>query len=214
MAVFSKSYFGILSIMLITYLATTLIKAPVDSNSGIKDLELPSTIADWHIVDSGRIDSLSFATLGASSSSLKRFANEKGDIIEVTLVHFKNQKFEAQVHSPQQCLPGSGWDIFNIKNQKMKLENGKEFTYTGLNLKKDNSFQKLAYWFSLSGDAVDDEFTLKFEVLKNRLLRRPTSVTFVRLITAYKDGTEGKAQVRIQRFLENAAQYFEKLSLI
>ncbi|MDQ7064957.1 MAG: EpsI family protein [candidate division KSB1 bacterium] len=163
----------------------------------------PIMFDGWTCFYMGELDSLTKSVLGTQEGYIHKY-REGGLNIEAVTVRFQDQKFEAQVHSPLHCLPGSGWEI--IRREKIVQENGYVPLYaTLLNIKKGTQIQNVLYWFMINGKIVQNIYQLKLEVLKNRLLRRGITVYFFRLNTLNDDVILDQQQVRskLLRFARN-----------
>ncbi len=173
----------------------------------------PILFDGWTCFYVGELDSLTKSALGTQEGYIHKYREGGLDIEAVTVV-FKDQKFEAQVHSPLHCLPGSGWEI--IRQENIVQENGSGSLYaTLLQIKKSSLSQYVLYWFMINGKMVQDIYHLKWEVLKNRLFRRNIAVYFFRLTTLNDDVISDQQQVRskLLRFARNYIQTIQSKTL-
>ncbi len=188
-------------------------KSPTTDPSSIYQfIQEPVQLNGWTCFYQGELDSLTKEVLGTQYGYIHKYQEDKLQV-EAVAVRYQDQKFEAQVHSPLHCLPGSGWEI--VRQEEIVQSNGESpFFATLLSIQKGDLNQKVLYWFMINGKTVRNIYQLKWEVLKNRLLRRGISVYFFRLTTLndalFQDQKEVKN--RLLRFARNYIQTLQSTS--
>ena len=126
-------------------------------------------------------DSASYQILSADTSTLRLYKGADGQPCWLFVAYFASQKYGSQIHSPKHCLPGSGWRIESIHPYAMTLQSGVTKEINRLVIADPDSRQIMLYWFETRGGSIRNEFALKWDLMKNSMLMRPTDAAFVRL---------------------------------
>jgi len=131
-------------------------------------------------------DELTARVLAADATLHRRFLRQDGAEIWLFLAYFKQQQVNAQIHSPRNCIPGGGWTVASIEKTARSV-NGRAQPLTHMRTARQGASQDVLYWFSTYGTATADEYALKWEQVKNSILRHPSNAAFVRYSAATAD---------------------------
>ena len=104
-----------------------------------------------------------------------------GASLELFIAYFGSQETGSQIHSPQNCLPGGGWHILARSRWTIPTGAGPR----GINefvISKGEGRQLVHYWFLTRSGVISNEFRLKWDLVCNSLLGRPTDAAFIRLV--------------------------------
>lgn len=147
--------------------------------------QLPRELEGWRSEDFETDEAT--ARILAADASLHR-CYRRGDGAEVWLFvgYFKQQQVNSQIHSPRHCVPGGGWAISSTRTRTVTL-NGRPRPATQMRTARNEASQDILYWFSTYGTVTADEYALKWEQVKNSLLKKPTNAVFIRLSAATAD---------------------------
>jgi EpsI family protein len=156
-------------------------------------------------------DSASYQILNADTSTLRLYKGADGKGCWLFVAYFASQKYGSQIHSPKHCLPGSGWRIETNHPYIMSLPSGVSKEINRLVIADPDSRQIMLYWFETRGGSIRNEFALKWDLMKNSVLMRPTDAAFVRLnITLEPNETIDSATKRALDFLKVFYQPIER----
>lgn len=165
------------------------------------DLELiPGEIAGYSSIEE-YIEPASLRTLGADATLARSFRDGSGKNIDLFLGYFASQQENSQIHSPKHCYPGSGWDVISEGSAELVLEAGRK-KVKQLIISDGEQKQLVIYWFHMNGSVVPNEFSLKYNQMKNALLSRPQSAAFIRFSTPLAAGSEKETRESLTRFIE------------
>ena len=147
-----------------------------------------------------QIDARTLDVLQASQT-LNRQYFQGEDKYWLFVGYFAQQRFGSQIHSPRHCYPGSGWNILDSKrSQRLGGPTGE------LLIQKDKEQRVVLYQYLTRGGNTTSEYRLKFELIRNSLLRRPLDAAFVRFSTPLgKQESEEEARERLGRFARRLA---------
>lgn len=202
MVQFSKTYWFVLGLMACTWAVTVWIRTPQTAGAEVIDLNrFPMQLEGWSAQD----DSLDAATervLHTDQVLLRHYTDLNGRRVQFFIGYYRDQKFGAQVHSPQHCLPGSGWTI--VRHDEIPLPLDSESLTKRLHIEKKGENQFVVYWFTSDEHVVQNEFDLKIRLLLNAFRHKPTSVYFYRVSTPFSENQEAVAMQTLREFLKVA----------
>ncbi|MFH0777619.1 MAG: exosortase C-terminal domain/associated protein EpsI [Candidatus Eisenbacteria bacterium] len=98
--------------------------------------------------------------------------------VYVFVGYFGEQRIERQIHSPLNCLPGSGWNLVEV--EEMGREAGRP-AVRRVRAEKSGEYRELCYWFVTPAGTTSSEYALKLALLKSGLLLRRRDAVFVRV---------------------------------
>lgn len=154
-------------------------------------------------------DTAPLKLLGADATLYRTYRNAAGRTAWLFLGYFAAQHENSQIHSPKHCYPGAGWNI--IEEGSTPLRFGAE-TLPVKHLVIFNGVERhyVLYWFTSCDGIITNEFALKWNQMKNSLLRRSQASAFVRFSTRVEPGNrEAEARDELARFAESLAPNIE-----
>ncbi len=139
---------------------------------------IPAQLDGWISQDHGMTESAA-EVLGADATLYRRYENAGGAQVWLFLAYFREQQVGSQIHSPRNCVPGSGWEVRSLARQDILM--GREGQPAQqMMIERQGQRQEMLYWFRTRSGTVTGEYGLKWDLLRNSLLGRPTNAFFVR----------------------------------
>src|SRR5438067_1716021 len=83
--------------------------------------EFPTDIKEWKMVSNASLTDDVAGVLRADDYLLRRYSDGKGHTVDFFVAYYKTQRAGESMHSPKNCLPGSGW--VPVINDTAILEN-------------------------------------------------------------------------------------------
>ena len=123
--------------------------------------------------------------LRADAWLFRNYVRGDGAVVNVFVGYFADQSVGAQIHSPRNCLPGSGWNILRV-DAEGNLAGG---ACSRMAIEREGERRDVVYWFRTRSGRVVGEYALKFDLVRNSLGRRPTDAAFIRFMSVRDDGT-------------------------
>jgi len=164
--------------------------------------EVPLSMGEW-IGDRKAMEQIFLDTLKLTDYSIVDYRDPKGKEVNVYVAYNDRQMKGESSHSPDSCLPGSGW-VFRDSGtvvlpgtggggQPMRVKRA---------LMEKNGVRQLAYyWFPQRGRILTNMFQLKAYAFWDALTRRRTDGALVRLITpVYETEQLPDAETRLRAF--------------
>lgn len=174
---------------------------------GRKDFALfPMQMADWVGVRGAPLEPEIERVLAADDYISANFrAPGKSAPVDLWMAYYKKQTQGQAIHSPEVCLPGGGWEMFDIEPTEITLPESTGFPPFHLNraiIQKGESQQLVYYWFEQAGRRLTNDFVAKGWVVWDSATRGRTDGALVRLVTPIvpQQGVEA-ADARLQGFL-------------
>ena len=121
--------------------------------------------------------------------------------VDLFLAYISNQKAGNTIHSPQHCLPGSGWMLVKSKRIKLPTPKEGEITVNCYLISKGLQREVVLYWYQSQGRAVANEYASRLYLVVDTIRSGRTDGGIVRLITplAEEESTESGLR-RVARF--------------
>lgn len=152
--------------------------------------DFPRRIKNWTGMDE-RFDDQVYDILGVDDSILINYRLPKGERVQLYVGFYGSQKEGDLIHSPKNCMPGSGWNIVGNRIERIQLsENGNEMKAILLKLQKSGKQQMVLYWFQSRGRIISSEYWQKIWLVIDSITKRRTDGSFVRLISPVTDSEQ------------------------
>ena len=148
--------------------------------------DLPYTIGTW----SGQERPLSEQIVQAVSVSdyTNRVYFADGNMpVQLYVGYYGSQKTGDTIHSPKNCLPGSGWDPIHSGFASISVAGGRQIVVNEYVIQKDANRQLVFYWYQGRGRVSASEYAGKFWMVADAISRNRTDGALVRLITPISD---------------------------
>lgn len=147
--------------------------------------QFPSQFGVWKQVGTDqRFDRQSETVLGADEYVTRDYSMPDGKTANLYIGYYRTQKTGATYHSPQHCLPGSGWMLNEPKKIKIKTH-GKEFEANLFVIENAGNKAILIYWYQGRGRAVSNEYWDKLYTIFDSVTRRRSDGAMVRIVMGF-----------------------------
>ena len=150
------------------------------------DAAVPVDIGGYH----GREGSMSDTErrLAGVTNYLLRDYRQAGDTgaagaarFTVYVGYYEKQTRGATIHSPKNCLPGSGWEPLAARTEQIATTLGPVVVNRYL-LQHGNERALVLYWYQGRGRVASNEYRVKWELLRDAALRRRSDEALVRIV--------------------------------
>jgi EpsI family protein len=140
--------------------------------------QFPLQIGDWHRLREEPVDLATEAQLGADGLISRTYA-QNGESANLFVAWFQSQRAgTSQPHSPQVCLPASGW----VPETNDLLDIG-PITVNRYVIAKGNERAVVLYWYQTPRRVVAGEWAAKFWLMTDAIRDRRTDTSLVRVTT-------------------------------
>lgn len=151
----------------------------------------PLTIASWQgsrgLLGQNIIDSLDL-----SDYTMMDYHQADGRTVNFYIAYYQSQSKGESIHSPETCLPGSGWRFEKSGVVKLPVAWGKypALPVTSAVMRQGEHRQLVYFWFPLRDRVVTNAFAMKWYNFWDALTRQRTDGSLVRIITPVYPGEE------------------------
>jgi EpsI family protein len=138
------------------------------------------------------------AQLGADDHVNRFYTPAAGPAIALYAGYYASQRQGAAIHSPQNCLPGAGWQPIFADRAWLPTPQG-SFEVNRVVIEKGRDRQAVFYWYQGRGRITANEFANKGWLMLDAARLRRTDGGLVRLITPLTSGRD-EAFARLAQF--------------
>jgi EpsI family protein len=141
---------------------------------------LPLRIATWRGVDAPPIDPEVARVLRADDYVNRVYAGPTDHTVALWIAFYASQRHGDAIHSPLNCLPGTGWVPVSREQQRLTV-NGRSFPVNRYLVQRRGERQLVMYWYQGRGRIVASEYANKMHLLIDALQRQRTDGALVRV---------------------------------
>jgi exosortase D (VPLPA-CTERM-specific) len=161
----------------------------------------PTRLDGWRNTVTNSLEPEVARALGADDYFSAQFVNpDHPAYVDVFVAWYRDQT-RGGIHSPEVCLPGSGWEMAEIARTTVDL-GGARVVPVPLNraiIQKGESRLLVYYWFEQYGGRTASDYAAKAALLRDGVVHGRTDGALVRIITPILPGeTEADAEARLR----------------
>jgi EpsI family protein len=147
---------------------------------------LPAAIDEYRGTDEA-IDAESRRVAGMSAYVLREFRKGADPAFSIYVGYYDRQAQGKTIHSPKNCLPGAGWEVVSVAEDR--LETGSGPVRVNRYMLANGSRRALVYyWYQGRGRVEWNEYKVKIELLRDSALRGRTEEALVRVVVPVVGG--------------------------
>lgn len=166
----------------------------------------PRQIDGWSGI-STRLTSEVEQSLGADDYVSHTYTSVDGaSVVNFFSAFYETQTDNSGIHSPEVCLPGSGWEMFQFGPQEVSLPDTVYGTFT-LNraiIQKGLDQQLVYYWFEQRGKRMINDYAAKLSVVVDSVRIGRSDGAIVRFVTPIaRNEPVAAADARILSLMES-----------
>jgi len=127
--------------------------------------------------------------------------NSQEPYIDLFIAYFPTQRTGSTMHSPQNCLPGSGWTPLEKSQLPLAQPNGRSVIVNRYVIAKGLNHELVLYWYQAHGRVVASEYWAKFYLVADSIRMNRSDGALVRLLTPLLPGESvDSGQARVLEF--------------
>ncbi len=174
-----------------------------------KDLSgIPSKLGEWNQKGGDIKFSEQTESVLKTSDYVMRDYVKNGRRANLYIGYYASQKTGATYHSPQNCLPGSGWQMRSPGLVTIPLSGGKTFEANRYIIENGKYKEVMIYWYQGRGRTVASEYYDKIYTVFDSVSRRRSDGSMIRVMT----GVGSSEKVATDAAIDLAAETAEQLS--
>jgi EpsI family protein len=161
----------------------------------------PSTVGNWQGTDVP-IPKDVLVTLGVGDFLQRVYRNtDQSQPIDLFIAYLPSQRMGNGIHSPQNCLPGSGWTPIQSERIMMSVPGFSPFPANRYVVAMGESRRLVLYWYWAHNRGVASEYWAKYYLVADSIRMHRSDGSLVRITTPLSPGeTASAAEDRILPF--------------
>jgi EpsI family protein len=137
-----------------------------------------------------------------SNYTMIDYKSGDGKHVDFYVVYYESQRKGESIHSPETCLPASGWSFRQAGTVQVPIARQGAGIKVNRAIMEKSGMQQLAYfWFPARGRILTNAWEMKIYTFWDALTRQRTDGALVRVITpVYRNEKIDNAEARLQEF--------------
>ncbi len=173
---------------------------PVPPRQLLKDF--PQIMDDWRLSGTHQMDEQSMDILKVDDYIMRDYVDGAARAVNLYVGYFQSQRQGKAIHSPRQCLPGSGWTPLRAEPLEIRLPGGHgRATVQSMLMAKGSERRWYLFWYQGRGLIHRDEVLNKIYLIRDALTRKRTDGALVR-ISCSADPDPEETRKMLARFAE------------
>jgi EpsI family protein len=162
--------------------------------------QLPMNMDGWQ----GQNDPLEeqiVTALGVSDYVNRAYISEGGQPVGLYVGYYQSQRTGETIHSPKNCLPGSGWEPVRAGRLTIPMAATPAIVVNEYLVEKGPAKYLVLYWYQEHGRVIASEYSGKAWLVFDAITRNRTDEALVRVLASTRNG-EGYARAQAIRFVQ------------
>ena len=168
----------LLCAIMILHLRSSSEVVPIRQSLG----EFPQNVGDWKMKEAFSFDQRTLDVLQCNDYTNRYYADSAGHTLMLYIGYWESQRRGTQIHSPKNCLPGSGWEPVQTSKITIPIPPGtrtvKANQYV---IQKDREKQVVLYWYQSRGETSAGEISALLQKVKNAIFYNRTDAALIRV---------------------------------
>jgi len=170
---------------------------PVDTHAVAS---FPQTFGGWRS-QTVPIDKAIIEAIGVDDYVSRIYAQPNQAPVLLYIGYYKTQRTGVTIHSPKNCLPGSGWEPVTSSRLQIRGPDGKPALVNFYVIEKGLDRQLVLYWYQSHGRIIASEYWGKIYMVLDALRLNRTDAALVR-VTSPVFPDEPQSRARLAAFAE------------
>jgi EpsI family protein len=173
--------------------------------------DFPTQVAGFRMFGDWPLDQKTIDLLGVTDYLQRGYFSPSQGQVGLYIGYFRSQRTGASIHSPKNCLPGSGWQPEEATIYELQLDDGRKVPINLYIVRKDLDEQLVLYWYQAHGRVVASEYWGKFYLVYDALRLNRTDAALVRITAPIVHGDEEQAHSRAIAFAKQIANDVDQI---
>jgi EpsI family protein len=160
--------------------------------------QLPLAIGEWKGLQQEPFTKDILAILGVDDYTTRAYFTPAREGVGLYIGYYDSQRQGDTMHSPQNCLPGAGWEPVSNRLMDVTVASGtagqtQNIRINRYMIQKGLDRQLVLYWYQAHGRVVASEYWGKFYLIADAFRMNRTDGALVRVIAPVAPGEQGEA---------------------
>jgi EpsI family protein len=179
---------------------------------------LPPRIGGWQGRDDPQFEQRIVDALGVDEYVSRLYVRDRANYVGLYIGYYRTQAGGDTIHSPLNCLPGSGWEPVSRRGLELEVARAPGVGAEAVSInrylvRKGADRQLVLYWYHSQGRVVASEYASKLYLMLDAVRRHRTDAALVRVITPVSSDDasgESMAQDRAAAFVRELFPWLER----
>jgi EpsI family protein len=178
------------------------------SHSSLADF--PATLGDWRGSDLEMSAGVR-ETLGPGEFLFRDYVNmRQRQVANLFVAFFPSQRQGDTIHSPKNCLPGSGWIPTQSSRSWITLQDGRSIEVNKYLVEKGTDRAVVLYWYQSHGRVTPSEYKAKYHLVADSIAMNRSDGAMIRITTFPASGESiPNTEARAVQFAQLAVPLLE-----
>lgn len=154
--------------------------------------QFPEQLGGWKMYNTQTLDQRVLGLLAPDDYISRTYVNAEGRAVFLFIAYYLSQRSGKTLHSPQNCLPGAGWEIV----QRGRIELPDNAHINDFTIAKENERMLTYYWYQGRGRVEANEYWDKIYGVQDAVFKNRTDAALVRVMVDSSDKPDVEAASR------------------
>ncbi|MDR0311255.1 MAG: EpsI family protein [Acidobacteriota bacterium] len=155
---------------------------------------LPMHFAGWEGMRSSDMEQKVQDLLGVDDYIRRVYYQGNSLPVSLYIGYHDSQRAGDTIHSPMNCMPGSGW--LPVRNERISIpvNNGEDIVVNRITIQKGDVSQVVLYWYQSQGRVIASEYIGKIHTVLGAMRYNRTDAALLRIVSPLPSNAESKAE--------------------
>lgn len=140
----------------------------------------PLVVGDWKMTSQDSFSDQILAVLKPTDYLSRTYADRDGTKVQLYIGYHGGGSDSGEIHSPKNCLPGSGWQQISSARGVIDSKKGRVNLVKAV-YSQGSREEYFFYWFQVQEKTLSNEYSLKLAEITNSLFQRRRDAAFIRI---------------------------------
>jgi len=142
--------------------------------------QFPEKVQSWQMSHRNEFSDNVLAVLKPTDYLSRQYINAGKNTVSLYIGYHGGGKEGGGIHSPKNCLPGSGWYEVSTRRGILGIPGG-SINLVRAVYQKGESKELFLYWFQVMDRSISNEYSLKLAEIVNSAFYRRRDASFIRV---------------------------------
>jgi EpsI family protein len=173
---------------------------------------LPARIGAWHAIADDVLSQPVRQVLRADDLLARTYEVIPGTQVQLFIAYYKTQRAGERMHSPRNCLPGSGWEPISVSLINADVGAGRIVPLNRYLVNKEDKHLLVVYWYQEHNRLIADEYRSKLYLTWDSIRKGSRDGALVRVSMPLRPGMdENEATRTILQFIQSATPEISRI---
>ena len=173
---------------------------------------LPATMGAWRVVSDDALSQPIRHVLHADDTLARTYQAFPGTQVQLFIAYYKTQRAGERMHSPRNCLPGSGWEPISVSLLNADVGGGRVETLNRYLVSKEEKRLLVVYWYQEHSRWIANEYRSKLYLTWDSIRKGSRDGALVRISVPLRPGVdEDEATRTILQFIQSSTPEISRI---